>query len=1109
MPENNENDPLPNGPHHHGKGETSNEEPLELFDFIDESDPANEGVQPASAAKPPTEVEQFDALDFFDHGEVSPPQAFPIFAEAAPVEVVEDPMELLDFLEEAEAPAPSERTDITHPVVPAGFDNNTWAEISFDELPQGHAASAEQTEFLDLDSDIFAAERTELEMPASAVNLIHPNVEPTLDQNDGESDSGVAIDVAPPMETDEPLTAAKLYGIDDTSDHAHGIPMAEPIEFGNGAEEIDFDVLHAGDSSSSLYSNSGSPPDASGVQLGEIPSAVDSASSIFGDDPQLLPTSPGSGWFDTPRSGKYALPSQVPPPSSRTDIGRTEPPRSGGSIADLFGMLAHGPATPNVSVSSGWVKDDKTGNISESEVLKAFDQLAKPTSKNIPVAPATAAGHGHNPPESGPDFNRVDLEGAGSNLFSQPDAENGPSGVDILEGHPLQDTGGSQSSIFSNAPKAESPSDLASSEQITFNEEIDFEDSQHSLFGGSAIVGSSIFEKGTSEKALWEAAEEATEAELPHLSEALPNDRELASHAAIESGLDWGDESKAVEAGIDWDAAPADADQVSMYMPKPDSLSEIDELFFPSGPTSPSIKPEYEILPPESSSNFVGVVGSASAAESGIIHGPSSEIYRSGTASGIRSVKDEEPTAKKPKKKSEVPAKRKSSVGGWIGGGVAGLLLGAGGVGGAYMAGLLPSSDGEKLSLSPVAKADPKMAEELKIAIAKLQETEKKAADDSEAVSAKLRESGEVYNKLKDEFDEAKALATKAQTELKTAMAATTKAQDDLKIAMADTDKAKDDTKLAKADAEKAGKDLIDAKKAQTEAETLAADTEKKRKATDDALAGIVKEMKASKLIPDDDEPAVAIAKVPEVLKNAAIAMTSADAKKAAEALGMAKKEIESLKLAMTKAEESLTLAKAETKDAITAAKKAEADAAKMVADAKKETDDKVAAAIEKTAADSKKKLQDAAVAVAAAEAKLKADSVAHETQLKALAETHAKQMLDARAGGGIELTTAEARTLDKSFAAYGKGVNAYHAKNFSGAEKALSEATTDFASDARYWYFLGLAQYQQGKTADAEASFKKGADLEKRNLPGRAVINEDLQRIQGTLRLELAKFRP
>ena len=1028
----------------------------------------------------------------------------------------EEPLELIEFLEDDEEPVQSsdrtEESDIL--VSDEDMEEFTWAELALDEPAEEPVYHAEKTQMFDLEDDIFTGGRTELDIPASAVNIAEPGVPATLRGNEEDSDGEVSIDLAPPQEEDdhEPLTAAKLYDSGDSQEQPK--PQSEPIEFGNGAEEIDFDILHAGDSPSSRFPFSQMPTDGSAVQLGMPPSAVDSESSIFRDDPDVLPTSPGSGWLDSMRSSVRVPGMDGGSPSSGTVVGKPEPPRGGSSVADLFGMLAHGPSTPNVPIGSGWVKEEHTGHVSESEVLKAFDQLAKaaPTDR-VPMPPSPASdalssspGSKTNP-DAGPSFDSLDAEG--SNLFPQPEeyhiemASDGPSGVDILDPHGTNDTGSSRSSIFSQPGNR----NQNVTEQITFDDPLEAEGGESSLFDAPPIVGSSIFQKGRPESNWGDENEELTAEESKLFDDQDLSGRALASHAVI-------------EAGVDWDEVDHGHDQVSMRMPRPDdSYEELDELFFPSGPTSPSVVAEHEIPPPDSASNFVSAP--MSAADSGIIRGDQlDEDEPVGLMPTTPSTKKDAKSKQKaePKPKAERPAKRKGSMAGFIGGGIAGVLLGAGGLAGAYYGGLLTDVIGEsgKAPVAPVVQADPKVAEELKAALTKAADTEKKAQEDLKAATLEAEKAQEALRQAKTDAEDAKEAAAKAATDLKTAMTAAIKAKEDLKAAMLDAGKAQDDAKLAKADTEKAVKDYTDSKKmlddkvkALTEAETAAADAEKKRKAADDTLAAMVKEFKTNKLIPEEDEPAAALAKLPEILKSAALAMTSADAKKAAEALMQAKKDLDAAKLAATKAEDAVVTAKAEAKDAMTAAEKAKTDAAKMVADIKKETDDKVMAAVEKTAMMSKKQLDDAMAAAAAAETKLKAEAAAHAAQMKVIADEQAKQLLEARAGSGIRLTAPEALRLDHARAAYDKGVNAYFDKRLADAEKTLFAATEEVSTDARFWYYLGLAQYRQGKAAAAEASFKKGAEMEKRNLPDRATINEDMQRIQGPLRTELAKYRP
>ena len=46
-------------------------------------------------------------------------------------------------------------------------------------------------------------------------------------------------------------------------------------------------------------------------------------------------------------------------------------------------------------------------------------------------------------------------------------------------------------------------------------------------------------------------------------------------------------------------------------------------------------------------------------------------------------------------------------------------------------------------------------------------------------------------------------------------------------------------------------------------------------------------------------------------------------------------------------------------------------------------------------------------------------------------------------------------------------------------------------SADARYWYYLGLTQWELGKPDEARAAFKNGSDLE-----GRTVLSVERQHI-------------
>jgi tetratricopeptide (TPR) repeat protein len=99
------------------------------------------------------------------------------------------------------------------------------------------------------------------------------------------------------------------------------------------------------------------------------------------------------------------------------------------------------------------------------------------------------------------------------------------------------------------------------------------------------------------------------------------------------------------------------------------------------------------------------------------------------------------------------------------------------------------------------------------------------------------------------------------------------------------------------------------------------------------------------------------------------------------------------------------------------------------------------------------------------------------------------------------------AEDAGKHFAA---GLLLYRLGQYAEAERELAQAAHAQEPDARHYYFLGLAQLGQGgRQADASQSFRRAAQLERQEKPGRAVVNASLERIQGTARQTLNQFRP
>jgi len=91
----------------------------------------------------------------------------------------------------------------------------------------------------------------------------------------------------------------------------------------------------------------------------------------------------------------------------------------------------------------------------------------------------------------------------------------------------------------------------------------------------------------------------------------------------------------------------------------------------------------------------------------------------------------------------------------------------------------------------------------------------------------------------------------------------------------------------------------------------------------------------------------------------------------------------------------------------------------------------------------------------------------------------------------------------------YGEGLEFFRADRFDKAEQQFIQATRLNSQDARYWYFLGLTRWQQGKKQAAEADFKAGGELESQGKPTSRSVNGSFERVQGNLRRVMDKYRP
>lgn len=421
-----------------------------------------------------------------------------------------------------------------------------------------------------------------------------------------------------------------------------------------------------------------------------------------------------------------------------------------------------------------------------------------------------------------------------------------------------------------------------------------------------------------------------------------------------------------------------------------------------------------------------------------------------------------------------------------------------------------------------------------------LDAAKKKAKAGEDAVAGLVKEF-KAAKLIPEDADAATALAAlpdAAKKAVASASGDTKKLAEELAAAKKDADGLKAAVKTATDDLAKAKADTEKAIKVADDRAQEVADAQKKAKASEDVLAGLVKEFKSAKLIDADADAATALAKLPDAAKKAAANTLSGDAAKAAEALAAAKKDLEVAQTAAKKAEADLVKAKAEAQDATARADKAtevarteaakmlvalktemtkavesaKEEGAKAVAAAKKETDDKVKDAVAKATADTDAKLKAADAKVVTVE-KAKADA---EAKAKAAADAlaakeaeFARQLAIAKAAAGtvaLPPAVAEAVGQEKAMASYSAGVSHYFAGRYTDAERELRAAG---AGDARFSYYLGLALLAQGKADAAAESFAAGAALERRNRPNARDVGEALERIQGAPRKELAKYRP
>ena len=91
----------------------------------------------------------------------------------------------------------------------------------------------------------------------------------------------------------------------------------------------------------------------------------------------------------------------------------------------------------------------------------------------------------------------------------------------------------------------------------------------------------------------------------------------------------------------------------------------------------------------------------------------------------------------------------------------------------------------------------------------------------------------------------------------------------------------------------------------------------------------------------------------------------------------------------------------------------------------------------------------------------------------------------------------------------YAQGLRLYQGRKYAAAEEEFALAVHYNGQDARYRYFLGLAELpQEGKRSLAKENFRLGAKEEAQNRPSPAAVGTALERVQGEARRELNQHR-
>lgn len=111
--------------------------------------------------------------------------------------------------------------------------------------------------------------------------------------------------------------------------------------------------------------------------------------------------------------------------------------------------------------------------------------------------------------------------------------------------------------------------------------------------------------------------------------------------------------------------------------------------------------------------------------------------------------------------------------------------------------------------------------------------------------------------------------------------------------------------------------------------------------------------------------------------------------------------------------------------------------------------------------------------------------------------------------GGILLLSTSWAPAQDAILGQmYGAGVHAYYSNDYYQAHEKFSAAIKAGSRDPRCYYYRGLCLIRLGRSEDAQTDFQMGAKLETEDINKFYSVPAALQRIQGSDRVALEKYR-